>query len=227
MNEIDLTDGHGKHRAEDVLPAGYTPSHQTQLEYIAQGLGEIRAGAATIDSPIAEMIGAEASQLQRIVRAIASGALVVALALVAAVAAPSAPAQAATVAATASTPAIEGPEPDPSPAKHATRFGKGTWLDACNGDLLVAAPLAELFPGVGWQASPDLPVQVQEFSVKRGRWVIRKVMLTNARGVAVSVVHIGGGIKTVRVVATETPWTLRATGTTRKVNVTTEPCDIV
>jgi hypothetical protein len=241
-DEIDLTDGNTKGR--HVQPQGFVPSHlaepalrdrdnqRTQLEYAATELGLLRAAADTIaaegsgagiaDRAAAVTVSAGLLRVQRLLRALAAGALVALVAVGLSVGG-ARPAAAASV--PVSAPVIEAPQPDPSPAKHSTRFGKGTWLDMCGGDLLVAAPLAELFPGYGWLASPNLPVQVQEWSVKRGRWVVRKVMLTNSRGIAASVVHIGGGIKKVRVVATETPWTLRATGLTRRVVVTTEPCD--
>jgi hypothetical protein len=229
--DIDLTDGNGKHRAEDVQPRGYVSSHQTQLEHVARELGAMRlaadiiaegGGASVGDRAAAADISLRAGAAARVIRAIATGALVALVAVGLSVGG-ARPAAAATV--PASAPAIEGPQPDPTPAKDATRFGRGTWLDMCGGDLLVAAPLTELFPGFGWLPTPNLPVQVQEWSARRGRWVVRKVMLTNSRGIAASVVHIGGGIKRVRVVATETPWTLRATGTTRTKVVTTEPCD--
>jgi hypothetical protein len=83
VTDIDLTDGNDKGR--HVQPQGFIPSHlaepmlrdsrRTALEYAAEGLGDIRLSAAIMDGPLAAKIEAEATRLQRLVKALAAGAL--------------------------------------------------------------------------------------------------------------------------------------------------------
>jgi hypothetical protein len=115
--DIDLTDGNTKGR--HAQPQGFVPSHlaapmlrgraATELEYVATELGAIRLAADLIgggealagDRAAAGEIAATATRLQRLVRALAAGALValVAVGLSVGGARPAA--------------AAEGPEPDP------------------------------------------------------------------------------------------------------------------
>lgn len=111
-------------------------------------------------------------------------------------------------------------------ARRPSRFGRGTWLDLGRGDEFVSAPLAAYTASVGaWTPQRYSPVQVQE--IVAGRWVVRATLTTTAQGVASGVVHLGGGVRRVRVVrqAGATVWS--ATGTTRTVAVTTEPLDVI
>jgi hypothetical protein len=240
--DIDLTDGNGKHRAEDVQPGGFVPSHlaapalrgsaATILEYAATEIGGMVLAADLIghgesiagDRAAARTIGESGRQVQRLLRALAAGALVALVAVGLSVGG-ARPAAAATV--PASVPAIEAPQPDPAPVRDRTAFGKGTWLDLGCGNLAVSAPLREFVPSVGWLPSPWTTVQVQEYSVKRGRWVLRKTLTTNSRGVAAGTLHLGGGWHTVRVVHPGSPWTLPTTGSTRRVDVSDEALDII
>jgi hypothetical protein len=234
VDEIDLTDG--KDKGRHVQPRGYVPSHLaapalrdqygTQLEYVAQGLGEIRAGAATLDGPIAEMIGAEAGQLQRLIRGILSAGLVVALAVGVFAAGLVSPAPAAAASTTtAAVPAMESPEPDTGIVQHSTRFNRGVWFDQGNGDLFVAAPLVELTARYGWLPSPWERVIVQE-RTRRGIRTRATLTRTNAEGIARGLFHIGGGIHYLRVLHPADLWTLGTVGTWRRIVVTTEPLDV-
>jgi hypothetical protein len=111
VTDIDLTDGNDKGR--HVQPQGFIPSHlaepmlrdsrRTALEYAAEGLGDIRLSAAIMDGPLAAKIEAEATRLQRLVKALAAGALAALVLTVGLAAGPSA----------GSAQAAEGPEPDP------------------------------------------------------------------------------------------------------------------
>jgi hypothetical protein len=119
---IDLTDGKGKHRAEDTLPGGFIPSHlaapmlrgsaATSLEYAATELGGIRLAADVLADPhgglpggdlaAAREIAETATRLQRLLRALAAGALAALVLTVGLAAGPSQRAEAA-----------EAPQPDP------------------------------------------------------------------------------------------------------------------
>jgi hypothetical protein len=119
---IDLTDSKGKHRAEDTLPGGFIPSHlaapmlrgsaATSLEYAATELGGIRLAADVLADPhgglpggdlaAAREIAETATRLQRLLRALAAGALAALVLTVGLAAGPSQRAEAA-----------EAPQPDP------------------------------------------------------------------------------------------------------------------
>jgi hypothetical protein len=119
---IDLTDGKARHRAEDTLPGGFIPSHlaapmlrgsaATSLEYAAVELGGIRLAADVLADPhgglpsgdlaAAREIAETATRLQRLLRALAAGALAALVLTVGLAAGPSQRAEAA-----------EAPQPDP------------------------------------------------------------------------------------------------------------------
>jgi hypothetical protein len=182
VTEIDLTDGNGKHRAEDVQPGGFVPSHlaapalrgsaATILEYAATEIGGMVLAADLIghgesiagDRAAARTIGESGRQVQRLLRALAAGALVALVAVGLSVGG-ARPAAAATV--PASVPATESPEPDGPTVQHRTAFQRGYWFDQGNGNVYVAAPLVELTARYGWLPSPWEKVTVQE-STKRG-----------------------------------------------------------
>jgi hypothetical protein len=111
--------------------------------------------------------------------------------------------------------------------RHVSQFGVGIWWDACNGDEYVSIPLNEYLPGFGFLPNPWARVQVQEWSVKRGRWVVRATLVTDASGVATDLVHLGGGRHILRAVHLADDDTQRAIGRRRVKIVTTEPCDII
>jgi hypothetical protein len=112
----------GARRAEDILPDGFVPSHlakpmlraasTTQLEYVAEGLLDISVASALLSGPIedaanrhklADDIHSESRRLYRLVKALAAGALGLAV-LAGVVLSP---------AGGSSAQAAEGPEPDP------------------------------------------------------------------------------------------------------------------
>jgi hypothetical protein len=95
------------------------------------------------------------------------------------------------------------------------------------GDVFVSAPLRELVGNLGWLPSPWAVVNVQQ--LRRGRWVtVARLQTDTADGRANGIVHVGGGVKYLRVVHPADVWTLAATGAKRRVVVTTEPlrCDL-
>jgi hypothetical protein len=112
----------GARRAEDILPGGFVPSHlakpmlraasTTQLEYVAEGLLDISVASALLSGPIedaanrhklADDIHTESRRLYRLVKALAAGALGLAV-LAGVVLSP---------AGGSTAQAAEGPEPDP------------------------------------------------------------------------------------------------------------------
>jgi hypothetical protein len=242
VDEIDLTDGNTKGR--HVQPQGFVPSHlaqpalrdrdnqRTQLEYAATELGLLRAAADTIaaegsgagiaDRAAAVTVSAGLLRVQRLLRALAAGALVALVAVGLSVGS-ARPAAAATVPVSAS--ATESPEPDTGIVQHPTKFGRGLWFDQCNGDEFVAAPLLELTPRYGWLPSPWERVIVQE-STRRGIRTRATLTRTNAEGLARGTFHIGGGVHYLRVLHPADLWTLGTVGTWRRIVVTTEPCDV-
>jgi hypothetical protein len=315
VTDIDLTDGNDKGR--HVQPQGFIPSHlaepmlrdsrRTALEYAAEGLGDIRLSAAIMDGPLAAKIEAEATRLQRLVKALAAGALAALVLTVGLAAGPSA----------GSAQAAEGPEPDPvaavtAPAtvrvilgaapvtarvrvttpnvtprglhcasvwspvsflgracsRYATftipvvlgrytplgrsilavtddvapmnttparvvlevrrpsRFGAGYFEDRGRGDLAVRVPVFLYSPAAGrWVPQVQSPVQVQERV--GGAWRVRATLTTNPPGLAVGVVHLGGGVHIIRVVrpAGRTVWA--TTGRVHVFNLLTEPVDVI
>jgi hypothetical protein len=234
---IDLTDSNGKHRAEDTLPGGFIPSHlaapmlrgsaATSLEYAAMELGGIRLAADVLADPhgglpggdlaAAREIAETATRLQRLLRALAAGALAALVLTVGLAVAPGG----------SSAQAAEGPEPDPVAVvcQHSTVFARGLWLDMGQGKVYVAAPLRELVPGIGWVPAYSLEVDVQKLT--RGHWLTVARLHTGSDGYARGLVRVGGGVDYLRVVHPRDSWTKPATGTTRRVVVTTEPIDIV
>lgn len=108
--------------------------------------------------------------------------------------------------------------------QHPTKFQRGTWADLGSGYVGVSAPLVENVPILGWIASPWETVTVQEYSVRRGRWVTRAVFRTNTDdGAACGMVYLGGGVHIVRVYHPADSFTLSTVGTTRRVYVTADP----
>jgi hypothetical protein len=123
----------GARRAEDILPGGFVPSHlakpmlraasTTQLEYVAEGLLDISVASALLSGPIedaanrhklADDIHSESRRLYRLVKAIAAGALGLAV-LAGVVLSP---------AGGSTAQAAEGPESDPVAAVSApTTYG--------------------------------------------------------------------------------------------------------
>jgi hypothetical protein len=112
----------GARRAEDILPGGFVPSHlakpmlraasTTQLEYVAEGLLDISVASALLSGPIedaanrhklADDIHTESRRLYRLVKALAAGALGLAV-LAGVVLSP---------AGGSTAQAAEAPEPDP------------------------------------------------------------------------------------------------------------------
>jgi hypothetical protein len=93
------------------------------------------------------------------------------------------------------------------------------------GKVYVNAPLRELVPGIGWVPAYAAEVDVQKLTA--GRWATVARLKTNAYGVARGLVKVGGGVDYLRVVHPRDRWTVSATGSTRRVVVTTEPLDIV
>jgi hypothetical protein len=133
-------------------------------------------------------------------------------------------------AANASTvrPSMEAPQADPVVVvcpRHSTVFARGVWLDMGRGKVYVNAPLRELVPGIGWVPAYAAEVDVQKLTA--GHWATVARLKTNAYGVARGLVKVGGGVDYLRVVHPRDRWTTSATGTTRRVVVTTEPLDIV
>lgn len=111
-------------------------------------------------------------------------------------------------------------------ARRPSRFGVGTWVDMGQGQLYVSAPIyAYTASRGGWTPQRYSPVQVQERVA--GRWVVRATLTSTAQGVASGVVNLGGGVHVVRVArpAGVTVWS--TTGTTRVVNLLTEPIDVI
>jgi hypothetical protein len=135
-------------------------------------------------------------------------------------------ASAATVAAPVAS--MEAPQPDPLPLfpRHPARFDRGLWVDLGSGDVAVSAPLRELVGSLGWLPSPWAVVNVQQ--LRRGRWVtVARLQTDTADGRANGIVHVGGGVKYLRVVHPADVWTLATTGAKRRVVVTTEPFDVI
>jgi hypothetical protein len=121
----------------------------------------------------------------------------------------------------------EAPQADPVTVvcHHSTVFARGVWLDMGQGRVYVQAPLRELVPGIGWVPAYSAEVDVQKLTA--GRWVTVARLKTNAYGVARGLVKVGGGVDYLRVVHPRDSYTTSATGSTRRVVVTTEPLDIV
>jgi hypothetical protein len=275
--DIDLTDG--KHRAEDALPAGYVPSHQTQLAHVAQELGAMRITADIIakgDGSVADRVAAKdlsqrAGAAQRLLRAIAGGALValVAVGLSVGGARPAAAAEApqpdpvavsvtltagsVTVGVPVTTRGVDshgkhcasvwGPTSygrgfvgricsrhsaftvpvtldsryvpvglstmavvdDVNPlatypqvvnltARRPSKFGVGRWVPLPQGQLYVSATLYSYTPAKGaWTPQQSSPVRVRVWSAKRGRWMVKATLTTDAHGVFAGVVYLGEG----------------------------------
>jgi hypothetical protein len=122
--------------------------------------------------------------------------------------------------------AIESPQADPVVVvcHHSTVFARGVWLDMGRGRVYVQAPLRELVPGIGWVPAYAAEVDVQKLTA--GRWATVARLKTNAYGVARGLVKVGGGVDYLRVVHPRDSYTTSATGTTRRVVVTTEPLDV-
>lgn len=110
-------------------------------------------------------------------------------------------------------------------ARRPSRFTKGTWTDRGAGDVWVAAPIQMYSPAAGrWLPQQASPVYVQELT-RRG-WRTRAT-LTSVNGVAAGVVHLGGGVRTVRVVRPEGKTVTATTGATRRVDVTEVPFNVI
>jgi hypothetical protein len=110
-------------------------------------------------------------------------------------------------------------------ARRPSRFGVGTWTDAGQGYLVVAAPIRMYSPAAArWLPQQQAPVQVQELT-RRG-WRVRAT-LTSRNGVAYGTLYLGPGAHTVRVArpAGATVWA--TTGTTRRIDLLTEPLGVI
>jgi hypothetical protein len=316
VTDIDFTDGAA--RAKRILPGGFVPSHlaapmlrnsrTTALEYAAEGLGDIRLSAACMDGPLAARIEVEATRLQRLVKALASGALVAAFLAaglvvagpptgnadaaealqpdpVAAVSAPTTVRMTLGAAGTTARIRVTTPHMTPrgyhcasvwspvsflgracsryatftvpvvlgrytplgrsilavtddvapmntTPARvtlevrRASRFGVGYFEDRGRGDLAVRVPVFLYSPAVGrWVPQVQSPVQVQERV--GGAWRVRATLTTNPPGLAVGVVHLGGGIHIIRVVRPSGRTVWATTGRVHVFNLLTEPVDVI
>jgi hypothetical protein len=229
--DIDLTDG--KNRAEDALQPRATCPRTRRSSRMWRGARRDAARADIIAAAALMAVGdrvaaadlSQAAGLRSGSCGPSLGSRVVAVVAVGLSVGGARPAAAATVVATTASLRSRAPEPDPTPAKDATRFGRGTWLDHVRRRPAGGGPADRAVPrlrvaAVAEPAGAGAGVVVEAWPLG-GPQGDADERAGHRRGV----VHIGGGIKTVRVVATETPWTLRATGTTRRVVVTTEPCD--
>jgi hypothetical protein len=111
-------------------------------------------------------------------------------------------------------------------ARRPSRFGVGYFEDRGRGDLAVRVPVFLYSPAASrWVPQVQSPVQVQERV--GGAWRVRATLTTNPPGLAVGVVHLGGGVHTIRVVrpAGRTVWA--TTGRVHVFNLLTEPVDII
>jgi hypothetical protein len=107
-----------------------------------------------------------------------------------------------------------------------SRFGAGYFEDRGRGDLAVRVPVFLYSPAAGrWVPQVQSPVQVQERV--GGAWRVRATLTTNPPGLAVGVVHLGGGVHIIRVVrpAGRTVWA--TTGRVHVFNLLTEPVDVI
>jgi hypothetical protein len=79
-------------------------------------------------------------------------------------------------------------------ARRPSRFGVGRWLPLPQGQLYVSATLYSYTPAKGaWTPQQNSPVRVREWSAKRGRWIVKATLTTDAHGVFAGVVHLGAG----------------------------------